>query len=130
VTFPGGLLGIAFNLDEEEVGVILLGDYQIGAVAQHPRLVVGEESPRFPRRCKRKCPRLKICKGSSISCARNSPRSATHRSGTKRNHERGCAGRPADYGTLALTWEVRKNPCVVQNLLLASVSTRATNGPE
>jgi F-type H+-transporting ATPase subunit alpha len=28
VTFPGGLLGIAFNLDEEEVGVILLGDYQ------------------------------------------------------------------------------------------------------
>jgi F-type H+-transporting ATPase subunit alpha len=28
VTFPGDLLGIAFNLDEEEVGVILLGDYQ------------------------------------------------------------------------------------------------------
>jgi len=28
VTFPGGLLGIAFNVDEEEVGVILLGDYQ------------------------------------------------------------------------------------------------------
>jgi len=28
VTFPGGLLGIAFNLDEDEVGVILLGDYQ------------------------------------------------------------------------------------------------------
>ena len=28
VTFPNGLLGIAFNLDEEEVGVILLGDYQ------------------------------------------------------------------------------------------------------
>jgi F-type H+-transporting ATPase subunit alpha len=28
VTFPGGLLGIAFNLDEAEVGVILLGDYQ------------------------------------------------------------------------------------------------------
>ena len=28
VTFPSGLLGIAFNLDEEEVGVILLGDYQ------------------------------------------------------------------------------------------------------
>ena len=26
VTFPGGLLGIAFNLDEEEVGVILLGE--------------------------------------------------------------------------------------------------------
>ena len=28
VSFPGDLLGIAFNLDEEEVGVILLGDYQ------------------------------------------------------------------------------------------------------
>jgi F-type H+-transporting ATPase subunit alpha len=28
IRFPGGLLGIAFNLDEEEVGVILLGDHQ------------------------------------------------------------------------------------------------------
>jgi F-type H+/Na+-transporting ATPase subunit alpha len=28
VRFPGDMLGIAFNLDEEEVGVILLGDYQ------------------------------------------------------------------------------------------------------
>jgi F-type H+-transporting ATPase subunit alpha len=28
VSFPGGMLGIAFNLDEDEVGVILLGDYQ------------------------------------------------------------------------------------------------------
>ena len=28
VQFPGGLLGIAFNVDEDEVGVILLGDYQ------------------------------------------------------------------------------------------------------
>src|ERR1019366_2449609 len=28
VTFPGDLLGIAFNVDEDEVGVILLGDYQ------------------------------------------------------------------------------------------------------
>ena len=28
VRFPGGLLGIAFNVDENEVGVILLGDYQ------------------------------------------------------------------------------------------------------
>jgi len=28
VRFPGGLLGIAFNLDEDEVGVILLGDYE------------------------------------------------------------------------------------------------------
>lgn len=26
--FPGGLLGIAFNLDEDEIGVILLGEYQ------------------------------------------------------------------------------------------------------
>ena len=28
IRFPGGLLGIAFNVDEDEVGVILLGDYQ------------------------------------------------------------------------------------------------------
>jgi F-type H+-transporting ATPase subunit alpha len=28
VRFPDGLLGIAFNLDEEEIGVILLGEYQ------------------------------------------------------------------------------------------------------
>lgn len=27
VEFPGGVLGIAFNLDEEEVGVVLLGNY-------------------------------------------------------------------------------------------------------
>ena len=27
VSFPGGLLGIAFNVDEEEIGVVLLGDY-------------------------------------------------------------------------------------------------------
>lgn len=27
VTFPGNLLGIAFNVDEDQVGVILLGDY-------------------------------------------------------------------------------------------------------
>jgi F-type H+-transporting ATPase subunit alpha len=27
IRFPGDLLGIAFNLDEEEVGVVLLGDY-------------------------------------------------------------------------------------------------------
>jgi len=26
--FPGGLLGIAFNIDEDEIGVILLGEYQ------------------------------------------------------------------------------------------------------
>ncbi len=28
VQFPGGLLGIAFNVDEDEVGVILLGEYE------------------------------------------------------------------------------------------------------
>lgn len=27
VTFPGGLSGIAFNVDEDEIGVVLLGDY-------------------------------------------------------------------------------------------------------
>jgi F-type H+-transporting ATPase subunit alpha len=27
VTFPGGTLGIAFNLDEDELGVVLLGEY-------------------------------------------------------------------------------------------------------
>ena len=27
VTFPGDVLGIAFNVDEDEVGVVLLGDY-------------------------------------------------------------------------------------------------------
>lgn len=27
VQFPGGVLGIAFNLDEDEVGVVLLGEY-------------------------------------------------------------------------------------------------------
>jgi F-type H+-transporting ATPase subunit alpha len=27
IEFPGGVLGIAFNVDEEEVGVVLLGDY-------------------------------------------------------------------------------------------------------
>jgi F-type H+-transporting ATPase subunit alpha len=28
VKFPGGMLGIAFNVDENEIGVVLLGDYQ------------------------------------------------------------------------------------------------------
>jgi F-type H+-transporting ATPase subunit alpha len=28
ISFPGGLLGMAFNLDEEQIGVVLLGDYQ------------------------------------------------------------------------------------------------------
>lgn len=27
LTFPGGVSGIAFNLDEDEIGVVLLGDY-------------------------------------------------------------------------------------------------------
>jgi F-type H+-transporting ATPase subunit alpha len=27
VTFPGGGVGIAFNVDEDEIGVVLLGDY-------------------------------------------------------------------------------------------------------
>ena len=27
VKFPGGVLGIAFNVDEDEIGVVLLGDY-------------------------------------------------------------------------------------------------------
>ena len=26
--FPGGVFGIAFNVDEEDIGVILLGEYQ------------------------------------------------------------------------------------------------------
>ena len=26
--FPGGVFGIAFNVDEDEIGVVLLGDYQ------------------------------------------------------------------------------------------------------
>jgi F-type H+/Na+-transporting ATPase subunit alpha len=28
VKFPGGMLGIAFNVDEDEIGVVLLGEYQ------------------------------------------------------------------------------------------------------
>ena len=28
LTFPGGLAGIAFNVDEDEIGVVLLGDFQ------------------------------------------------------------------------------------------------------
>ena len=28
IRFPGGVLGIAFNVDEDEVGVVLLGEYQ------------------------------------------------------------------------------------------------------
>lgn len=41
VRFPGGLLGIAFNLDEQEVGVVLLGD--------HSRLSAGDEVGRSGR---------------------------------------------------------------------------------
>ena len=29
VKFPGGVLGIAFNVDEDEIGVVLLGDYSL-----------------------------------------------------------------------------------------------------
>jgi len=28
ITFPGGVMGIAFNVDADEIGVVLLGDYQ------------------------------------------------------------------------------------------------------
>ena len=28
IKFPGGLLGMAFNLDEDQIGVVLLGDYR------------------------------------------------------------------------------------------------------
>src|SRR5450432_2739996 len=28
LTFPGGVFGIAFNVDEDEIGVVLLGEYQ------------------------------------------------------------------------------------------------------
>jgi F-type H+-transporting ATPase subunit alpha len=41
VTFPGGVRGIAFNLDEDAVGVVLLGDYW--------RLAVGDEVTRTGR---------------------------------------------------------------------------------
>ena len=29
VEFPGGVFGIAFNVDEDEIGVVLLGDYEL-----------------------------------------------------------------------------------------------------
>lgn len=41
IRFPGGLLGIAFNLDEHELGVVLLGD--------HSRLCAGDEVGRSGR---------------------------------------------------------------------------------
>jgi len=48
--FPGGVFGIAFNLDEDEIGVVLLGDYahlQAGAEVQRTGRVmdigVGDE---------------------------------------------------------------------------------------
>jgi F-type H+-transporting ATPase subunit alpha len=41
VKFPGDLLGIAFNVDEDEVGIVLLGDYQ--------RLNTGDEVKRTGR---------------------------------------------------------------------------------
>ena len=41
VTFPGGAFGIAFNVDEDEIGVVLLGDYW--------RLHAGDEVERTGR---------------------------------------------------------------------------------
>jgi hypothetical protein len=41
VRFPGGVLGLAFNVDEDEVGVVLLGDYSL--------LHVGDEVERTGR---------------------------------------------------------------------------------
>ncbi len=41
ISFPGGLLGMAFNLDEDQIGVVLLGDYQ--------HLHVGDEVERTHR---------------------------------------------------------------------------------
>jgi F-type H+-transporting ATPase subunit alpha len=41
LTFPGGLAGIAFNVDEDEIGVVLLGDYS--------RLHAGDEVERTGR---------------------------------------------------------------------------------
>jgi F-type H+-transporting ATPase subunit alpha len=41
VTFPGGVTGIAFNVDEDEIGVVLLGDY--------PHLHAGDEVGRTGR---------------------------------------------------------------------------------
>jgi F-type H+-transporting ATPase subunit alpha len=41
ISFPGGLLGIAFNIDAAEIGVVLLGDYQ--------NLHVGDEVTRTGR---------------------------------------------------------------------------------
>jgi F-type H+-transporting ATPase subunit alpha len=38
--FPGGVFGIAFNVDEDEIGVVLLGDYShlfAGAVEDYAR---------------------------------------------------------------------------------------------
>jgi F-type H+-transporting ATPase subunit alpha len=41
VTFPGDVLGIAFNVDEDEIGVVLLGEYS--------RLHAGDEVQRTGR---------------------------------------------------------------------------------
>ncbi|HEV2692767.1 MAG TPA: F0F1 ATP synthase subunit alpha, partial [Verrucomicrobiae bacterium] len=50
VGFPGGVLGIAFNIDEEEIGVVLLGDYQeihagdrVGRTGRVMDVAVGDE---------------------------------------------------------------------------------------
>src|SRR5664279_1040094 len=39
--FPGGVLGIAFNVDEDEIGVVLLGD--------HSKLNAGDDVERTGR---------------------------------------------------------------------------------
>jgi F-type H+-transporting ATPase subunit alpha len=41
ITFPGGVLGMAFNVDQDEIGVVLLGDYS--------RLNAGDEVERTGR---------------------------------------------------------------------------------
>ena len=41
LTFPGGIFGIAFNVDEDEIGVVLLGD--------HSHLHAGDEVERTGR---------------------------------------------------------------------------------
>src|SRR5271157_45770 len=41
ISFPGDLLGMAFNVDEAEIGVVLLGDYR--------HLTAGDEAQRTGR---------------------------------------------------------------------------------
>src|SRR3984885_6118102 len=48
--FPGGIFGIAFNVDENEIGVVLLGEYQdlhagdeVGRTGRVMDVAIGEE---------------------------------------------------------------------------------------